>query len=205
MLISVLDTETTGLDLNRHEIIELGLIEYKLEDSGDLKMIWEHEHKIIPNHIETADPAALKVNGYHSARWLEADRFDSIIPMLDRIWSTNEYLLGQNLIFDLRFIVKEYRRLGYPEPSFPKYIDTKEMGMNLIKEGILKSSSMDNMCKHFNIKFKGRAHTALTDCQRTVTLWQQLQKYTYPKYYTYKEPYDPYARKDAAKVDRKGS
>jgi DNA polymerase III epsilon subunit-like protein len=68
------------------------------------------------------------------------------------------------------------------------------MGSELVNEGVMKSSSMDSMCKHFNVKFKGRAHTALTDCQRTVTLWRQLGKYAEAKKFSYEEPYDPHAK-----------
>jgi DNA polymerase III epsilon subunit-like protein len=201
MLISVIDTETTGLDPVKHEVIQLGLIEYKLDDSGNLILIREHEFKLSPQNIETADQNALKINGYHPRRWLDADNFDSIVPMLDRIWSTSDLLLGQNLIFDLRFITKEYSRLGMKRPKFPKYLDTKHMGSCLVKEGIIRSSSMDNMCKYFDIKFKGRAHTALTDCQRTVTLWETLQKYAPQQQFTYEEPYDPHASKNARKLN----
>lgn len=199
MFISVIDTETTGLDFFKHEIIQLGLIEIKIEDSGDLTVLQEHEYKIIPKNIDNASTEALLINGYTKESWTEAIDFSFVVPTLDRIWSTNQFLLGQNLIFDLRFITKEYKRLNLEIPNYPKYIDTKEMGSNLVKEGMIKSSSMDKMCAHFNVKFKGRAHTALTDCQRTVTLWQQLQKYTYPHYYTFKEPYDPHASKNATK------
>lgn len=197
MLITVLDTETTGLDLSRHEIIELALIEYYMDDIGNLTALREHEHKIIPQDIGLADPRALKVNGYNPTLWNNAESFFSLIPQLDRIWLTNDILLGQNLIFDLRFIAKEYSRFGLSCPVYPKYLDTKHMGSCLVKEGKLKSSSMDSMCKELDIKFKGRAHTALTDCQRTVTLWETLQKYAPQEYFTYKEPYDPYASKNA--------
>ena len=197
MLLSVLDTETTGLDLSRHEIIELALIEYHIDDSGGLFMLKENQYKILPHSIEDADPLALKVNGYHPSLWSDAQSFANIMPTLDRIWQTNQLLLGQNLIFDLRFISKEYRRYGFPQPKFPKYLDTKHMGNSLVKEGKLKSSSMDSMCKELGIKFKGRAHTALTDCQRTVTLWETLQKYAPQQQFTYEEPYDPYANKNA--------
>lgn len=200
MLISVLDTETTGLDSDKHEIIQLALIEYNMNDAGFLTTILEHEYKFVPNNIHLADPNALKVNGYSLKRWSEAENFSVVIPLLDRIWSTNDVLLGQNLIFDLRFITKEYERIGLPAPSFPKYLDTKYMGSCLVKEGKLKSSSMDNMCKELDIKYKGTAHDALTDCQRTVTVWETLQKYVTEKYFTYKEPYDPYSSKNARKA-----
>lgn len=201
MLLSVLDTETTGLDCSKHEIIQLGIIEYKICDDGSLEMLWESEYKITPQNIETANPNALKINGYNPAHWRESVSFASVQPILDRLWTSSDALLGQNLIFDLRFISKEYLRLGIKPPTFPKYLDTKHMGGYLVNEGILKSSSMDSMCKHFDIRFKGRAHTALTDCQRTVTLWERLQKYAPQQFFTYEEPYDPHANKNARKLN----
>ena len=39
MFITAIDTETTGLDLKKHEIIQLGIMKYKLEENGDLKLI----------------------------------------------------------------------------------------------------------------------------------------------------------------------
>ena len=194
MRVTVLDTETTGLDLSKHEIIQIGLIQLDVKDDGDLVVLNEQEHKTKPINIRAADPAALKVNGYLAERWTDAKPFYFFIPLLDEVWNKSDMLLGQNLIFDLRFIAKEYKRYNLLTPKYPKYYDTKHMGAGLVNEGILKSSSMDKMCKHFNIKFKGRAHTALTDCQRTVTLWQQLMKYGQPQIFTYEEPYDPYAK-----------
>lgn len=194
MRLTVIDTETTGLDLSKHEIIQLGLIELELKDNGELVVLREQEHKTKPYNIRDADPTALKVNGFEASRWVDSKPFYFFIPALDEIWKKSDLLLGQNLIFDLRFIAKEYKRYNLITPKYPKYYDTKHMGAGLVKEGIIKSSSMDKMCEHFNIKFKGRAHTALTDCQRTVTLWQQLMKYAAAQTITYEEPYDPYAK-----------
>ncbi len=197
MKITVIDTETTGLDLSQHEIIQIAAIEMEQEDCGDLKVLQEFEYKIRPFNINTASTEALKINGYNKKDWENAHSFSEVIGLLNNIWDTSELLLGQNLIFDLRFIAKHYKRYGFDCPKFPRYIDTKHMGASLVTEGVMKSSSMDNMCKHFNIKFKGRAHTALTDCQRTVTLWRQLAKYSEAKKFSYKEPYDPHAKKNS--------
>lgn len=194
MRITVIDTETTGLDLSKHEIIQIAAIQLEQEDCGDLKVLKEFEYKVRPYNIASASEEALKINGYNEKDWKFACSFKDLINQLDEIWSESDFLLGQNLIFDLRFITKHYKRYGLPRPKFPRYLDTKHMGSLLVTEGMIKSSSMDNMCKHFNIKFKGRAHTALTDCQRTVTLWRQLAKYAEAKKFSYEEPYDPHAK-----------
>jgi len=194
MRITVIDTETTGLDLSRHEIIQIGVVQLQQEDFGDIKSLAEYEYNIRPYNIKAASAEALKINGYTEERWKRSVSFKDVFNPLNYIWENSDLLLGQNLIFDLRFIAKYYKRYGINKPKFPRYIDTKHMGSELVNEGVMKSSSMDSMCKHFNIKFKGRAHTALTDCQRTVTLWRQLGKYAEAKKFSYEEPYDPHAK-----------
>ena len=199
MYITALDTETTGLDLKRHQIIQLGIIQYEYKDDGDLRLLEKFQYNIKPSNINSASPEALKINGYTEQQWVDAEPFMACFPLLDYVFKSSDALIGQNLIFDLRFIKKEYWRYGLIMPKVPKYIDTKYMGQQLVNEGKIKSCSMDSMCKHFSIKFNGRAHTALTDCERTVTVWERLNKYTETKYFTFEEPYDAFKKNSNAR------
>lgn len=199
MYLTAIDTETTGLDLKRHQIIQLGVIRYELEDCGDLKILEKYQYNIKPSNIKSASPEALKINGYTEQAWKDAVPFIDCFPLLNDVFSRSEALIGQNLIFDLRFISKEYWRYGLKTPKIPKYIDTKYMGQQLVNEGKIKSCSMDSMCKHFSIKYSGRAHTALTDCERTVTVWERLMKHVEAKYFTFEEPYDAFKKNSNAR------
>lgn len=194
MIITVLDTETTGLDVKKHEIIQLGLIKANLLDYNEITILDKQQYNIRPVNIKTASPEALKINGYSEKLWENSIPFKNCFEVLNEIFSNSEFLIGQNLIFDLKFLNKEYRRHGLSYPQIPKYVDTKYMGETLVNEGRLKSSSMDNMCKHYNIKVNGRAHTALADCERTLMIWQKLNKTIQNKFFTYKEPYDAYKK-----------
>lgn len=199
MLVTAIDTETTGLDVSKHEIIQLGIIEYKLLDNGDMQCLNKHEFKIKPSNILSASPEALKINGYTEEDWKHSICFAKCFNLLNKIFKDSDCLIGQNLIFDLRFISKQYWKYGLKLPKIPKYIDTKYMGQQLVNEGKLKSCSMDRMCQHFNIKYSGRAHTALTDCERTVIVWEQLMKYTENKYFTFEDPYDAFKKTNNAR------
>ena len=46
MHITALDTETTGLDLKRHQIIQLGIIQYEYKDNGDLRLLEKFQYNI---------------------------------------------------------------------------------------------------------------------------------------------------------------
>ena len=75
-----LDTETTGLDPATHEILEVAVVRElchaPYNEPGDITHRWCR--KIAPKHIETAEPVALKVNGYTAEGWAGAVPFESV-------------------------------------------------------------------------------------------------------------------------------
>ena len=57
--------------------------------------------------------------------------------------------------------------------------------------GKIKRSSMDYLCEHYDIKFSGRAHTALVDCERTMKVWDKLvEECEDYDFYSYSDPYE---------------
>ena len=191
-MITILDTETTGLNPREHEIIEFAAISFEEKNDGSYEIVNKTKFKIKPQHIEKAQPTALEINGYEEKKWSKAKLFIEHTEKIKEIIESSDMLLGQNLIFDIRFIISEFKRCGLEPPKFPEYIDTKDMAGVLVKEGKIKRASMDFLCEHFQIKVSGRAHTALVDCERTFLVWQKLLKFTDNKIFTYENPYDPY-------------
>jgi DNA polymerase III alpha subunit (gram-positive type) len=64
-----IDLEMTGLDVKHHEIVEVAALrvsqpKFEIENS--------YYTKVIPLHIETADPKSLKVVNYSPGNWKEA-------------------------------------------------------------------------------------------------------------------------------------
>ncbi|MCR4306655.1 MAG: exonuclease domain-containing protein, partial [Candidatus Yonathbacteria bacterium] len=77
--LAFIDLETTGLELKKHEIIEIGCIvarqiprESSETGGAYLEIIEEFEIKVKPEHIETADPVGLEINGYREDDWKDA-------------------------------------------------------------------------------------------------------------------------------------
>ena len=66
--LAFIDIETTGLDVIDHEIIEIGCV----LTTPNLKVIEEFELKIKPEHLEIADPTAMKINHYKEELWIDA-------------------------------------------------------------------------------------------------------------------------------------
>jgi oligoribonuclease (3'-5' exoribonuclease) len=64
-----IDLEMSGLDVNRHEILEAAAL---LVDPRTFGISNSFYTKVLPTHIETADPAALKVIEYSPKNWSDA-------------------------------------------------------------------------------------------------------------------------------------
>jgi len=192
VIITVLDTETTGLNPKRHEVIEVAYISYVIDREGKFFLLRRFESKIAPTNIGGANPKALEINGYTKEKWRDAPDKASVLCTVSKAISETDVLIGQNLIFDLRFLDKEFERYKIDPPFYPPYVDTKAMADVLVKKNWLRRSKMDYLVEHYGVKVSGRAHTALVDCARTYEVWQRLLNDTDGEYdlYTFENPYD---------------
>lgn len=98
-----LDTETTGLDPYKHEIVEFGMIDWQGKESHWL---------IKPNNLQNASPRALEINGYNQDRWanegISSTEFYQLVkPKLNRA-----IIVCSNPHFDLGFLRALYNQEG---------------------------------------------------------------------------------------------
>src|SRR4026208_2191977 len=97
--LAFVDIETTGLNVLQHEIIEIGCV----LTTTDLEVIEEFDLKIKPEHIEHADPVALKINHYQKEAWAEAySEKDALKIFAQKV--EGAIMVGQNVAFDSGFI-----------------------------------------------------------------------------------------------------
>lgn len=191
MILTVLDTETTGLDSDIHEIIQIATISYVVSAEGDRYVTRKYEKKINPERLHTASEKALEVNGFTLEEWKGSPNAIDVLPEIKDIIEKSDILIGQNLIFDLNFINEVCHRNDIEPPTFPPYIDTKSIADRLVRAHWLQRSGMDYLVEHYKVQVEGRAHTALVDCERTMLVFDELMRDVNEEYelFTFENPY----------------
>ena len=169
-----LDTETTGLDPRRHEIIDIWARRVRADT---LELVAEAGGLVTPARIEDAEPRALEVNGFDPIRWHE----ESVRWQL--AWGSIKHLLegaqfvGSNPAFDLRFIEEMNRRHGIPSQTTTRFaVDTASMAQPLRASGAIRSCSLGALCDHFGVEVEAPAHSARGDVLRTIEVYRKLME-----------------------------
>ncbi|MFZ2150231.1 MAG: 3'-5' exonuclease [Minisyncoccia bacterium] len=164
-----IDIEATGLNMLQHEIIEIGCV----LTTPLLEVVEEFELKIKPEHIETADKAALKVNHYKPEDWEEAMSLTTAIKIFSKKVK-NTIMVGHNVAFDAGFLEYAFNKTEIQNTMHYHKLDTISVAWaKLHRDPNLEHFSLRELCVRFGIKNK-RAHSALSDAQATFELYKKL-------------------------------
>jgi DNA polymerase III epsilon subunit-like protein len=167
--LAFIDTETTGLDPRLQEVIEVAVLTERPDGTLD-----EWCTKVKPVRLETADPYALRINGYtaHPELWTTAPTFAEIASELtSRLDGT--ILVGHNVGFDLDFLQEGLIRCGSKVKLPYHKLDTVSYAYeHLVPKG-LTSLSLDAI-REFLGWPKDGAHTALVDARDCRRLFREV-------------------------------
>jgi DNA polymerase III epsilon subunit family exonuclease len=172
--LAFIDVETTGIDLETHEIIELGVVIAKRKD-GALTVTDQLEVKIAPLHIERADPTALRINGYNDADWLFAVSVqDAMRSFVEK--TAGAVFVAHNALFDYGFIQAALKHTGLESQMHFHKIDTISLALGVLHDTEdINRFSLGALCEYYGIENK-RAHSAYADAYATYELFKKLLK-----------------------------
>ena len=175
--LAFIDLETTGLDVERHEIIEIGCIiarQIPNEEKGpDVEIIEEFEIKIKPERIEDADPKSLHMNGYNEKEW------ENAIPLTEALTIVAEKtkgasIVGQGVFFDWMFLEAGFKKTGIKNRMHFHKIDLISMAFTkLYNDPSVQKFSLGALAEHFGVENK-KAHTALADIRATFEIYKKI-------------------------------
>ena len=171
--ICFLDTETTGLDPQKAEVIEVAVI--RREPDGTETRF----HTLIkPERIEDAHPQALEVNGSANdpSRWDDAPTMASVGHEIAD-FCRNSVICGHNVSFDETMIAANFKRAEVRRRIAYHKVDTITLAWeHLIPMG-LERVGMDAI-RDFLGWSKDGAHTAMKDAEDAMSLYDLLCRMT---------------------------
>ncbi|MCC6290612.1 3'-5' exonuclease [Candidatus Nomurabacteria bacterium] len=174
--LSFIDLETTGLNPVKHEILEIGcLVVRPIDDSPrpQWEVVDELEMKVKPTRLESAEPEALRVNGYNEGDWLFAASLEQAMKTLcEKIADTT--VVAQNVAFDWSFLESAFSATGVQPKVFYHKMDLPSMVYGkLHHKPELQKVSLWALSQYFGIKNEN-AHTALADARTTFEIFKKL-------------------------------
>ena len=157
MIEVILDTETTGLNVNDgHRIVEIGCIE--LDDLIPTKKTF---HCYL-NPQRKVSESALKVHGYTDEFLSDKNIFKDIADDFLKFIEGKKIVI-HNAEFDISHINNELSIAGYDKIDKKNVIDTLDIAR---KKFPGSPASLDALCKRYRIdNSKREKHTALLDCE----------------------------------------
>ena len=185
MKLLILDTETGGLDPEKHSILQVGAILWELDAPIVGQPVFEQKIIEMPCNV---DPEALAVNGIDIARHRQValtpgEALHGFKRWLDQHFDEEKVVLGgHNIGFDVSFIRRLYR-VCYGEDGAKLYeerfshrtLDTASIARFLIMAGLVpvQDPKSNSLFEHFGVSPE-RPHDALEDAIATARLLNKL-------------------------------
>ena len=162
----VLDTETTGLDVNNGDrIVEIGIVE--LENHVQTGTFFHY----YLNPERDSGLQALQIHGLTTEFLKDKPKFVDIADQFIDFVSDSKIII-HNAPFDLGFINSELRKCEKKELNENSIIDS----LLLAKKHFLgQSVSLDSLCRRFDIDISDReTHGALKDAKLLANVYLEL-------------------------------
>ena len=177
--LAFLDIETTGRDPGTHEIIEVGvaLVNPETKEISDT-----HELKIMPEHLEKADPESLAINHFTPEAWQGAFPFHEAMQKLCGILSGSTPC-GWNVGFDRAFLETSLNKAGFTISGCGIDYTWHDIKMDFIRWAKLTGREQEFSPRFslrvareaFGVSSEG-AHSALPDALATFEVYKKLEE-----------------------------
>lgn len=182
------DTETTGLDPARHEIIEIAALVVRPplspagagpgRDGGDgdnFVVVDSWSAKVMPEHLETADPESLPIAGWEPEAWRGAiSQAEAIREYAER--ARGGILVAYNVTFDWTFLEATARRCGVALALDYHRLDALSMAyLALFRHPNFSGLSLSKVASLLNVSLdRSLRHSALEDARAMYEIFRKI-------------------------------
>ena len=166
-----LDLETTGFNPDTQEIIEIAAIR---TTPDACTMIGSFECLVLPQHIQSASPEALAINGYLEGEWaMDGVSLDSALDRFLNICFGGVTLVAHSATFDWGFLRAALTRKSLLADLDYHIICTASLAWPLVMCGAVTSPKLETLCTYFGISNEGQ-HSAMRDVERMLEVYRKL-------------------------------
>ena len=178
----VIDIETTGLDSEYDEIIEISAL--KVRDNKVIdkytSLVKPQQRIFVDNYekdfciengekVKYIDEFITDLTGITNKMLESAPDINEVLPSFNEFIS-NDILIGHNINFDINFLYDNYMEY-LQKPLSNNFIDTLRISRKILPE--LKHHRLDDLIKYFNKDMRNE-HRALNDCILTNDIYKEL-------------------------------
>lgn len=170
-----LDTETSGLDPLKHQILTMALV---VEDNDAI--VFEREWKVKQMGWAIIDPYAMQVNKinleeHNKVAQHEMNVVQELLFELRRLGLMNSILYGHNINFDIGFIKAAVARCNMQYPFNYHFGDSMILALALRDAGVISFTSprLSDLCAKYGIT-AAQFHSALDDTKASLALYNKL-------------------------------
>jgi len=159
----VIDVETSGLNPEEHEIIELGAVLVKHHEISEWFSVL-----VAPNHTITL--AIEEITGISNAMLQEhgVELSAAVQQFIDFVKDLP--VVSHNVDFDYGFLRKACCQCNIPMIS-NRHIDTLTLSRRLVRR--VNNYKLKTLAEHFGVEVNHK-HRSLTDCETTFHLFEKL-------------------------------
>lgn len=172
-LVTFVDLETTGLDPDTHEIIELAAVKTEV-GNGKIIILETAEYKVFPNY--PVDPFVASLNGYNEEEWGMSEDTTYLPDALAGIFNLmrGAWHAGSNPKFDESFMKKAASELrwGYPRLASYHLLDVSTMAFPLLVEGKVDRLRQESIAKYYDVP--GGGHRAMADTMQCLRILARI-------------------------------
>lgn len=168
----LIDTETTGLDKDKHQLLEIGMLIIKgmqIVESFEVKI----KHKDYTINTTAMKHNKINLIEHEEEAYDEKSAAELMLYILNKYISENDkgmLVIGQNIEFDLGFLEKMFLRVGkikeYRKCISYRKLDIQQVAIGKSIEGKieLEATNLDTILNALDIEIPEGRHRALTDC-----------------------------------------
>ena len=175
----VIDTETTGLRPDSHQVLTIGMSLINVTPSK-LKFV-DDRHLFVKHDEYNLSKTAMRITGinindHHKIGIFPKKACKRVNQFLD-LHSLNDIpIVGHCVHFDQNFLRVMFEDEGLELPFSKQKEDTRYIWENLKRQGLInpfKNAKLGTIAEHFGIDYS-QAHDALADCKITAKVYHKM-------------------------------